>query len=312
MKNELAPIVLFAYNRPWHVKQTLESLAKNHEAADSELFIYVDGSKNDASIEDIEKNNEVKKVIREKKWCKNVTIIESEINKGLANSVINGLNKTFEVYDTVIVIEDDVLVSPFFLKFMNDSLSFYKNENKVLSIGSWNYFTNPNSLSKNFFMNMPDTIAWATWKRAWSLFDADGKKLHQQLQNKRLIETFNLNNRFNFESMLIAQTKGMVSSWAIRWTAIAVLNKTLTLYPYKSLSKHIGFGDDSTNCEGDDYNKNLELSKHKIDVSNIPLEQSKQAVNSWVFIEKNIKKSGLIIHSKSFKQRILDFIKNTN
>jgi hypothetical protein len=303
----LAPIVLFAYNRPWHVKQTLESLSKNAEAIDSDLFIYVDGPKPNATAEQLQKNKDVKAVIREKEWCKSVTIFESDSNKGLADSVIQGITKIFTTYERVIVIEDDVLVSPFFLRFMNDALTVFEKENRLLSIGSWNYFTNPNTTKENFFMNMPDTIAWATWKRSWNLFEYDGLKLYNQLHSRGLMKKFNLDGKFDFESMLLSQTQGKVSSWAIRWTAIAVLNNTLSLYPKQSLSKHIGFGTDSTNCEGDDYNKNLVLAHQPIEVKSIALNESLQARKDWLFIEKEIKHSGAIMDSKFFAKKILRF-----
>ena len=296
MSKNLAPIILFAYNRPWHVKQTLESLSKNKEAAASDLFIYVDGNKPDATPEQIQKNKEVKTVIRQKKWCKSITIFESDINKGLQKSVIEGINKHFLTHNKVIIIEDDVLLSPFFLQFMNESLDFYEQNDKVLSIGSWNYFS---KLDTNFFLNMPDTIAWATWKRAWKLFDENGEHLYNELNNQNLMHKFNLDGQFDFEKMLLAQCKGEISSWAIRWTASAVLNDTLTLYPSTPLSKHIGFGNESTNCEGEDYNKNLKLATAPIAINDIELTENIKARADWLYVEREIKHSGAIINNSS-------------
>ena len=294
----LAPIIVFAYNRPWHLQRTLEALSANELAAESHLFIFIDGPKSGAGAEELARINEVKDVARSKQWCKTVIVTESEKNKGLAGSIISGISLLVDQYGKIIVVEDDVVTSPYFLRFMNESLELFEKEERVLSIGSWNYFTDPEKVKKNFFLHMPDTIAWATWKRAWKLFEPDSRKLHEQLQARGLMNKFNLGGRFNFEKMLLDQAAGKVSSWAIRWTAVAVLNNTLSLYPHTSLSKHIGFGPDSSNCEGDDYNKNLVLASKPLEPEALPLQSSPEAEKAWIYIEKEIKHSGMIIDKK--------------
>lgn len=300
MKNNLplAPVILFVYNRPWHVRQTLEALSKNELAAQSDLYIYADGVKKGASHAQVNRIAEVRKVIREKQWCKNIFIVEAENNKGLADSVISGVSDILNISEKVIVLEDDVITSPFFLQFMNDSLTVFQNEEKVLSISSWNYFTGIKKVPDNFFMQMPDTIAWGTWRRAWKLFQYNAASLHEQLKKHRLMGKFNLDNRYDFEKMLVAQVNAQVSSWGIRWTASAVLNNTLSFYPKISLTKHIGFGEDSTNCMTNDYNKDLQLAAFPIKVGLIPLKESSDAVNAWLLFEKKVKRSPDILEKR--------------
>src|SRR5438874_2574716 len=127
-----APIVLFAYNRPHFTLRTLESLSANELANESELFIYADGPKAKATDRQLEAIKEVRQIIRSKQWCGKTTIIESAQNKGLANSVINGVSEVINRYGRLIVIEDDVLLSRYFLRFMNEGLEKYKDEDKVL------------------------------------------------------------------------------------------------------------------------------------------------------------------------------------
>jgi GT2 family glycosyltransferase len=113
-----APIVFFAYNRPDHTRQVLESLLCNTYAEESSLWIYVDGPKDGASAETLAANAAVKKVVREKKWCKEVIIIEADKNKGLVRSTTEGVTKMVHEFGKVIVMEDDNLVSPGFLSYM--------------------------------------------------------------------------------------------------------------------------------------------------------------------------------------------------
>ena len=127
----LAPIVLFVYNRPWHTAQTLEALKKNYLALNSDLFIFSDGPKNEQAKEKV---FEVRKLLKTVTGFKKITIIEKETNIGLANSVINGVTEIINEYRKIIVIEDDIITAPYFLKYMNNALDLYETENKFMQI----------------------------------------------------------------------------------------------------------------------------------------------------------------------------------
>ena len=149
--DNLAPVILFVYNRPQLTLKTLLALKNNIWANCSELFIYADGPKEGISIEDYDNIKKVREIIRKEKWCKNVTIIECEVNKGLASSIINGVTSVINKFDKAIVLEDDILTSPFFLRYMNEALSLYENDQKVLSIGSLNFFAKSRNIAETFF-----------------------------------------------------------------------------------------------------------------------------------------------------------------
>src|SRR3989339_698479 len=130
----LSPIVLFVYNRLEHTRKTIEALQKNELAKDSELFLYSDGPKNE---ENIKKVNEVRKYINSIDGFKKVKIVEREINFGLARSIIAGVTDIVNKYGKIIVLEDDIVTSPYFLTFMNDALCLYENEEKVMHISGY-------------------------------------------------------------------------------------------------------------------------------------------------------------------------------
>ena len=279
----IAPIVMFVYNRPQLARQTLECLAVNELASESDLFIFSDGAKQNATQADCIKIEETRKVIREKAWCKTVTIIESSVNKGLATSVIEGVTEVVSKYGNVIVIEDDVLLSPHFLKFMNDALKIYKDDSRVGSIGSWNYFCPPNKLTETFFFRYPDTKGWATFERAWKYFEPDSVKLIEQLKSKSKWDEFNFHDDiFYMGKMLQLQAENKISSWAIRWTASSILNNMLTLFPATTLSKDIGFGADATHDKSIyDYNANLQFSTSSVNVIIQEVIENNAAIIEW-------------------------------
>jgi len=267
----LAPIILFVYNRPGHAEQTLNAFAANRLADESILYIYADGPKADASPETLENISLTRALIRSKKWCKEVFIIESEVNRGLAGSVIRGVTEVVNKHGKIIVLEDDIITSKYFLQFMNDALDVYSDEPKVLSIGALNFFATDDQVPDTFFVPIPDCWGWATWKNRWQLFEPNAQTLYTRLIENNLVGKFNLNGAYNFESMLLDQIKGNISSWAIRWQALAYLENKLSLYPKYSVAKNIGFGTSGTHGGADLYSKNLKFAANKIIVEKQPV-----------------------------------------
>lgn len=275
----LAPILLFVYNRPEHVKRTLAALEQNILAKESELFIYSDAAR---SPQDEASVAEVRKIIRTAlPFFKQVNIIERETNWGLARSIIDGVTTQINRYERVIVLEDDLIVAPYFLKFMNDALDTYQHEEKVGHIQACD-FTQDASLPDTFLIKWTGSWGWATWKRAWKYFNPDGKALLEELQRRKLTYTFDFNGKYGYTRMLRRQTEGKNNSWAIRWNASLFLNDILSLNVGKSLVQNEGFDGSGTNCGGG----NLYASRlwmNPIQVHRIsPATENLQARNAYV------------------------------
>jgi putative methyltransferase (TIGR04325 family) len=279
---ELAPIVLFVYNRPDHARQTLNALALNQLADTSILYIYADGPKKDAGADILINIEETRAVIRSKQWCKEVFIIEADANQGLANSIIKGVTDVVNKHGKVIVLEDDLVTSKYFLQYMNDALSIYETEQGVISIGALNFFATDNEVPDTFFIPIPDCWGWATWKDRWRLFEPNPQLLLNRLREKDLIEKFNLNGAYNFESLLIDQIKGNVNSWAIRWQAVAYLENKLALYPRYSVTKNIGFGGSATHGGKDNYSKKLKFAEKEITIVKQPAVEDPVIINKMI------------------------------
>jgi hypothetical protein len=233
---DLSPIILFVYNRPWHTKETLNTLEKSNLAQDSILYVFSDGAKTSKQDEEV---NEVRRIIREAWNFKNIYIIERKKNIGLAANVIDGVSTVIQKHKRAIVLEDDVLLSPCALQYFNDALTLYVNEEKVMHIGSYMYNIDKTGLDETFFTRLVSSQAWATWDRAWKHFEPDTEKLITQFDRQK-IKAFSFEHSMNFWRQINLQRKGLINSWAVRWYASVFLQGGLGLQCSSSLITNIG------------------------------------------------------------------------
>ena len=278
MTNTYAPILLFVYNRPEHVRRNIQALLKNELAAESELFIYSDAAKDETSQAAVK---EVRAFIRSIQGFKKITITERAENWGLARSIIDGVTTLISRYGRVIVLEDDLVVAPHFLQFMNDALETYRDEERVGHIQACD-FTHDPSLPDTFLIKWTGSWGWGTWDRAWKHFNADGKALLTELESRKLTYTFDFNGKYGYTRMLRRQIEGKNNSWAIRWNASLFLKGILSLNVGKSLVQNEGFDGSGTNCGGGGLYAS-ELYMERLPVKKIsPIEENIQARNAYV------------------------------
>jgi hypothetical protein len=252
---ELAPIVVFAYNRPHYLLETLQSLQANEEAKASKLFIYCDGPKANCTEATLEQIEQVHLIAGREKWCGEVNVVISPANKGLATSIIEGVTEIVNKYGKVIVLEDDLVLSEYFLKYMNEALNKYEQCDKVASVTGYNFpikLPNGPDFKETFFLKTICTLGWGVWKRSWQIYNSDAVFLLNEIKSKKLNYEFNFGNTYPYISMLKKAMIGKVSSWGIRWYASVFLNDKLTLFPSYSLINHIG--NEGTNVKVDSIN----------------------------------------------------------
>ncbi|TGK79437.1 methyltransferase, TIGR04325 family [Leptospira bourretii] len=245
-----SPIIIFVYNRPEHTKRVIDSLLTNLESSDSDLIIYADYAKNDSHITKV---NEVRSYIKSITGFKSIQIVERDKNFGLSKSILSGVTDVLKRFESVIVLEDDIVVSPFFLEYMNAGLKKYKDVVKVASIHGYNYPINTKGLKESFFIKGADCWGWGTWKRVWDQFETDGSKLLSELEKNDLIKEFDYEGHFKFSEMLKKQIEGKNDSWAVRWYASMFLLNKVTLYPKDSLIQNIGLDSSGTHCNDEGY-----------------------------------------------------------
>ncbi len=269
----LAPILLFAYNRPRHLQHTVEALTHNPLAQESELFVFSDGARTEDDREDVEL---VRSYIHTIEGFKTVHRIERDRNYGLAANIIDGVTDIVNRYGRVIVLEDDLVTAPGFLQFMNDALDTYADEPRVGHIQAYDFTQNPH-LPETFLIKFTGSWGWATWQRAWQHFNPDGQYLLNELHRRHLTRRFDFNGKYGFTRMLRRQVEGKNNSWAIRWNASLFLQDILSLNVGRSLVQNEGFDGSGTHC-GADHLYEARLYKERLRVEKIsPVTENLEA-----------------------------------
>jgi hypothetical protein len=247
MRN-LSPIILFVYNRPWHTEQTVQALQKNLLAAKSDLFIFSDGPK----VENDENVKKVREYIKTIDGFKSETTIEREKNLGLANSVISGVTEIINKFGKVIVLEDDLVTSKYFLKFMNESLGFFKQREDVFSISGHNYPPSimkiPKSYKHDIYLSYRfGSWGWATWIDRWNKVDWEIKDYEKFKNDKKLQKKFKRGGD-DVPGLLKYQMDGKIDSWSIRFNYCHFVCDCYNVRPVKTLVENIGFDGSGVHC----------------------------------------------------------------
>jgi len=243
----LATIVLFVYNRPEHTRRTLAALAADPMAVESDLVIYADAPKKPEHLPSVDA---VRELIRRTSGFRSVTVVEREANFGLAKSIISGVSEICAARGRVIVVEDDLVVSPYFLSFLNAGLDRYQGEERVLQISGYAYPAHDQSTPPSFFLPMVSCWGWATWSRAWAHFDPGMLALNELDNDPSARRQFNLDDVYDYYGMACQQRQGKIDSWGIRWQLSLFARHGVVLYPRDSLVYNAGVDASGTHGKG--------------------------------------------------------------
>jgi len=235
--------VIFTYNRYEHTKKVLEAIKKNIEMP-AKIYIFQDGCKKNEDKDAWEKTNNLIKNIC---WC-DCDAIVSDINKGLAKSIVFGINYVFQKYDAVIVLEDDCVPHKLFFKYMHSALKYYESIEKVYSICGYGY---PIEVESNgtdvYFTQRTSSWGWATWKNKWEVYEEDYKILGRIKNNPYLSQQLKYWCE-DSEAYLLGNIYGQNNSWAVFWGLNVLEHDGYCVYPYKSLVENIGFDGSGVHC----------------------------------------------------------------
>jgi hypothetical protein len=245
--SDLAPIILFVYNRPEHTRRTLAALAGSPLAKDSDLIVYADGPKKPEHAASVV---QARDAVRAAEGFRSVKLIERDTNMGLANSIMTGVSEVCGAHGRAIVVEDDLLVAPSFLEFLNGGLRRYQNEPSVLQISGYSYPAHDKTTENGFFLPMVSCWGWATWSRAWAHFDSAMSLLPRLHEDRALRHRFNLDGTYDYYAMACQQAKGQLDSWGIRWQMSLFARDGLVLYPRETLVTNIGADASGTHGAG--------------------------------------------------------------
>lgn len=255
----MTPICLFTYNRLKETKKAIEALQNNFLAVKSNLIIFSDGPKNNIDNYDVTNLREYLQTI---KGFKSVKVIESKKNKGLANSIIEGVSKLLEIHESVIVLEDDLITAPNFLNFMNDSLQYFKENERVFSVTGWSLPLKVlNEIETKYYFNYRmSSWGWGIWKDRWSKIKWENEHYDHFNKDHRSQRLFKRGGN-DLPRMLKNYLKGKNNSWAIRACYHQFQNNLLTVAPKLSKVNNIGFGEQATHTKHNNrFDQNLDSS----------------------------------------------------
>lgn len=255
MPDNLAPIAFFAFNRPDHTRRSLEAIAGSELADRSKLYALCDGPRVEESDEGRARIEEVRQVILERPWCRDVVTRFSPANRGLAASLLTGIGEIVAEHGRVIVIEDDVVVAPGFLQFMNETLELYADEPSVMHVSGYSPFFSPPEKYEETSLVLNHTYVgwgWATWRRAWEMLSTDGAALRRRIDALGNRHYVNLDGGFEIYWALKALDEGRSQDWNAYWHASVLVNGGVCIHPVISLADNIGMDGSGTHCSVSD------------------------------------------------------------
>ena len=209
----------------------------------------------------------------------------------MANSVIDGVTEIVNKFGKVIVLEDDIITSPYFINYMNTSLNLYEKEVQVKQISGFAFDLNIKNNNSAYFMPLTTTWGWATWKRVWDEMDFNPQDYLQLKTNDKLRKQFNIGWTYDYSSMLITQMESQnISSWGIRFWWGIFKNKGIVLHPDYSLVQNIGFDNSGVHCGESDFNTTKNWNPN-YSISNFPKKISIEQNNFKqlkIYFKKNL------------------------
>lgn len=247
----IAPILLLLYDRPRHTRRILDLLMRQPEIVDTPLFILADGAKD--SEQSRAKVAEVREIAEEYiSKLPYTTLWTQETNVGLAHNVTEGVSRVLEQYDRIIVVEDDLILSPYFLRWMRDALLQYEHVSEVAHVHAGTFYTH-RRLRPNHLLSFAGSWGWGTWRDRWQTYwDPDGEKLLLQMNaDPSARRHFDYGGYQCFTRMLWRQTRGLNNSWAVRWHANIVLHHLLSVNANPPLVSNGGFDGSGTHSSAD-------------------------------------------------------------
>lgn len=249
----MAPIILFGFNRAASLRRAAEALSGNAEASSSDLYVFVDGPRADKPGE-ASKVEAVRSCARTIGGFRSVTCTFAERNRGLAPSIISGVTQVMNAHGRAIVVEDDLVVSRSFLRYMNEMLDKYENDDRIMQVTGFGCkIKKPEDYPWDVYLNeRSHSWSWATWKERWDTVDWEVKDF-AQLKNSLKGQLAFCKRGSDLYKMLKDYMEGKNSSWYIRFNYSMYKQHRYAVCPIRSLVQNEGFTSDATNCNA--YNR---------------------------------------------------------
>ena len=299
----LAPIIVFCYNRPDHLRKTLGWLQANKHATDSTLYVFCDGPKANATDEQIKKIEAVRAVVDEQAVVpafKEVHVLKRSENLGLGTSIITGVTEVINKHGKAIILEDDLETSPFFLDYMNKCLGHYESRKSVFSISGLSrphperFY--PSDYPYDVYVSLTHhPTGWATWADRWEQVDWDAKAYDVMKDQPEMIAALRRIEYSDWEAIEEIHNVGK-NLWSVRFALAHFVNHAVSICPIVSYINHIGWDEEATNATASSqWNFDRLADKEEIRFCDI-LYVDKRIINAWY--------SFTVPHRRSFFGRL--------
>lgn len=299
-----APVVLFAYKRRDKLEKCLQALEANYGVDRTVLYVFCDGPKKKDDELAVQEVREYMYTYKEKCKFRDVYIVESEKNKGLANSIIDGVTDVINKYGSVIVVEDDLITTSDFLHYMNGALTYYK---EMKEYGSISAYTLPlrqlKGYSKDIYVTRKgECWGWGTWQDRWDKVDWSVEDFDEYFVDKKKRKLFN-SIEYGLDRMLVMQMNGEIDSWAVRWCYHLFFHGLFTVYPKESKTFNIGFDGSGTHGESNSnfYGKRNKYTSTNYNFERLTVNYKLEKESSKYVKSISIKNMILSIYKKVFK-----------
>jgi hypothetical protein len=252
------PVLIIFFNRPSKLKENLLQLSKIQPR---NIFFACDGPRNDSN-QDANLIEECKYLIKKYvTWNCSVNSYYSEVNYGCDEWVPRSITWFFSHVDRGIILEDDCLVSESFFIFSNELLALYQSNNDVMNISAANFQNKKMGDADYFFSKYPANWAWATWKRAWDLYDSSVDGLGDFFQRTNYLSSILKSDaeKKYWKKFFLGLQSGRYTFWDAKWLYSIWKNNALSISPNINMVKNIGFGSDATHTQNlsDDMNMRI-------------------------------------------------------
>ncbi|MFC4213183.1 glycosyltransferase family A protein [Pedobacter lithocola] len=250
MKNSTI-IGVFCYNRVSKLKRCIEALLKNPECKNMDIVFFSDGPKIGSDDTHIK---EVRHYIDNLDGFKNIIKHYREHNLSTGPNFRTGLTFLSENYERFIIVEDDLIVSSNYLKFLIDALEFYKDDQSVFCVTAYVFpIKAPNYIYDTIVYKRFCSYGWGGWGNRFTNIIWDENDLNNLMNNSpRFKKRLNAEG-FDLVRMLKKQIKGTISTWDIQMQTHVAENRLKVIYPKLSKVSNIGFDEESTNTSGVNY-----------------------------------------------------------
>lgn len=235
-----APVAVFAYRRPAQFQKMLETLQACEGFEQTPIVIFVDGPRGDEDKPDVMLVREIAASLKHP----NVRLVFAEKNRGLRASITAGVTDVVKEFGKVIVIEEDLRLSPVCLQYFNSALDQYSSDERVWSVSGYMYDV-PALKSRESALVLPFSHpwGWATWRRAWEKFSPDLPiEEGPALSSKAFRNAFNMSGLADFSKMLVLAKEGFINSWWIRWYYSQFISGGVSIFPPHSYISNGGIG----------------------------------------------------------------------